>query len=146
MGEQIKLVPTMGCFITMNPDYAGRTQLPENLKALFRSCAMVIPDMDLICENMLMSEGFLSAQRLSKKFTQLYQLASQLLSKQIHYDWVCLLLAFLAFKQASFILIFLLLLSGSPCLQGCADRCWLSQACRPFIQRRQGPHASSARF
>lgn len=71
----------------MNPGYAGRTELPENLKTLFRSCAMVTPDMDLICENMLMSEGFLQAHRLSKKFTTLYSLSSELLSKQRHYDW-----------------------------------------------------------
>jgi len=48
---------------------------------------MVTPDMDLICENMLMSEGFLQAHRLSKKFTTLYSLSSELLSKQRHYDW-----------------------------------------------------------
>lgn len=71
----------------MNPGYAGRTELPENLKALFRSCAMVVPDIVLICENMLMSEGFTSAKELSKKFMCLYDLAKSLLSKQIHYDW-----------------------------------------------------------
>jgi dynein heavy chain len=71
----------------MNPGYAGRTELPENLKALFRSCAMVVPDIVLICENMLMSEGFDTARDLSKKFMCLYNLAKSLLSEQVHYDW-----------------------------------------------------------
>jgi len=71
----------------MNPGYAGRTELPENLKALFRGCAMVVPDIVLICENMLMSEGFSTAKELSKKFMCLYDLSKSLLSKQMHYDW-----------------------------------------------------------
>jgi len=85
--ESIHMKVTSGYFITMNPGYAGRTELPENLKALFRSCAMVVPDIVLICENMLMAEGFEEAQDLSKKFMTLYNLAKSLLSQQIHYDW-----------------------------------------------------------
>ena len=87
MEDTITLCMTVGFFITMNPGYAGRTELPENLKALFRSCAMVIPDFVLICENMLMSEGFEKARELARKFVTLYELSKELLSKQIHYDW-----------------------------------------------------------
>ncbi|CAH2045643.1 unnamed protein product, partial [Iphiclides podalirius] len=87
MGEYISLIPTIGMFITMNPGYAGRTELPENLKALFRPCAMVVPDFELICEIMLVAEGFQDARLLARKFITLYMLCRELLSKQDHYDW-----------------------------------------------------------
>ncbi|XP_024080370.1 dynein beta chain, ciliary isoform X1 [Cimex lectularius] len=87
MGEIISMVPTVGLFITMNPGYAGRTELPENLKALFRPCAMVVPDFELICEIMLVAEGFQEAKILARKFITLYTLCKELLSKQDHYDW-----------------------------------------------------------
>ncbi|XP_069067570.1 dynein axonemal heavy chain 11 [Pleurodeles waltl] len=87
LGETITLKPAVGIFITMNPGYAGRTELPENLKALFRPCAMVVPDIELICEIMLIAEGFLAARLLARKFITLYTLCSELLSKQDHYDW-----------------------------------------------------------
>ena len=86
-GDMSRLIPTTGIFITMNPGYAGRTELPENLKALFRSCAMIVPDMALICENMMFAYGFSAARELSVKFVTLYQLAKELLSPQPHYDW-----------------------------------------------------------
>ncbi|XP_041937573.1 dynein heavy chain 11, axonemal [Alosa sapidissima] len=87
LGEEIELKSTVGIFITLNPGYAGRTELPENLKALFRPCAMVIPDFELICEIMLVAEGFIDARLLARKFISLYTLCKELLSKQDHYDW-----------------------------------------------------------
>ncbi|KAG8180011.1 hypothetical protein JTE90_020966 [Oedothorax gibbosus] len=87
LGDDVPLINTLGIFITMNPGYAGRTELPENLKTLFRPCAMVAPDIQLICEIMLVAEGFVEARSLGQKFTTLYSLCKQLLSKQDHYDW-----------------------------------------------------------
>jgi len=56
------LDPRVGIFITMNPGYAGRTELPESVKSLFRPVVVIVPDMQQICEIMLFSEGFLIAK------------------------------------------------------------------------------------
>jgi len=87
LDNEMRLVDTIGIYITMNPGYAGRSELPDNLKALFRPVTMCVPDLLLICENMLMSEGFISAKVLAKKMTVLYKLSKEQLSKQYHYDF-----------------------------------------------------------
>lgn len=87
LNVDMRLIPSIGIFITMNPGYAGRSELPDNLKALFRPITMVVPNLLMICENMLMSEGFTSAKTLAKKMTVLYKLSKEQLSKQYHYDF-----------------------------------------------------------
>ena len=66
-GICIKIKPEFGCHITMNPGYAGRTELPDNLKVLFRPVAMMIPSYRLIAQVMLYSEGFGDSNTLSQK-------------------------------------------------------------------------------
>ncbi|XP_068440309.1 dynein axonemal heavy chain 2 [Clinocottus analis] len=86
-GQDINLVPSCGIFITMNPGYAGRTELPDNLKSMFRPISMVVPDSTLIAEIILFGEGFNNCKLLAKKVFTLYSLAVQQLSKQDHYDF-----------------------------------------------------------
>ncbi|KAI2637206.1 cytoplasmic dynein heavy chain [Hypomontagnella submonticulosa] len=87
VGRQLRVNVNTGIFITMNPGYAGRSNLPDNLKKLFRSVAMSKPDKELIAEVMLYSQGFNQAKQLSKQTVPFFDQCSARLSKQAHYDF-----------------------------------------------------------
>ncbi|TKA59707.1 Dynein heavy chain, cytoplasmic, partial [Cryomyces minteri] len=87
VGRHLKVNTNTGIFITMNPGYAGRSNLPDNLKKLFRSVAMSRPDKELIAEVMLYSQGFSGAKQLAKKIVPFFDECSRALSQQAHYDF-----------------------------------------------------------
>ena len=87
VGRQSDVNSNTGIFITMNPGYAGRSNLPDNLKKLFRSMAMSKPDKELIAEVMLYSQGFRQAKILARRTVPFFDGCASRLSKQAHYDF-----------------------------------------------------------
>lgn len=85
LGRSINLHENVGIFITMNPGYEGRSNLPDNLKNLFRSFAMVVPDRKLIAQVMLYSQGIVTAEGLAGKVVDLFLKCRAKMSDQLHY-------------------------------------------------------------
>lgn len=77
-------------FVTMNPSgglYGGRSELPINLKQLFRPVSMKVPDLEQIAQGILKSEGFRKGKALGFKMVQFLEKCKDELSHQLHYDW-----------------------------------------------------------
>ncbi|PSN46658.1 Dynein beta chain [Blattella germanica] len=102
MGEMIGLVPTINvqvnhliylslnivtCFLYDIGALIVYVIDVNDTTNCYRPCAMCVPDFELICEIMLVAEGFQEARVLARKFITLYTLCKELLSKQDHYDW-----------------------------------------------------------
>ncbi|CBZ27076.1 putative dynein heavy chain, cytosolic [Leishmania mexicana MHOM/GT/2001/U1103] len=83
----IPLHSNVAIFITMNPGYAGRSKLPGNLKQLFRTVTMTIPDRETIAEVLLFAQGFTTAEALSQKVVPLFRLCEDQFTRQAHYDF-----------------------------------------------------------
>ncbi|EMG45477.1 ro-1 Dynein heavy chain [Candida maltosa Xu316] len=85
--RNIKVNPETGLFITMNPGYAGRVELPENLKKLFRSFSMNSPDSEIIVEILLTSQTFEYSKELAAVIVPFFKELSSNCSSQLHYDF-----------------------------------------------------------
>ncbi|KAK6455692.1 dynein heavy chain, cytosolic [Scheffersomyces xylosifermentans] len=86
-GKSIKVSPETGIFVTMNPGYVGRVELPENLKKLFRSCSMEVPDKEIIVEVILTSQTFIHSKELASIIVPFFNEIEKRVTKQSHYDF-----------------------------------------------------------
>lgn len=73
-GSEIQANYSFSVFVTMNPGYQGKVELPDNLKSIFRVCAMIVPNNDIITEIILYSQGFKFAKNLSQIIVSIIKL------------------------------------------------------------------------
>lgn len=86
-GKQIDVHPETGIFVTMNPGYVGRNELPENLKKLFRAFAMDQPDKEIIADVILASQCFSYSREIADILIPFFTELDSKVSHQSHYDF-----------------------------------------------------------
>lgn len=86
-GRQVEVNADTGIFVTMNPGYVGRNELPENLKKLFRSFSMEQPDREIITDVILTSQGFEYSKEISARLIPFFEELEAKSSNQPHYDF-----------------------------------------------------------
>lgn len=57
------------------------------MKTLFRPVTMIQPDAMEICEISLYASGYCNAKSIAKKITTLYEICTDLLPSETHYDF-----------------------------------------------------------
>lgn len=87
MGTSATLNHTTALFITLNPHYAGRSRLPENLKRKFREFSVKKSDNDVIANVILNILGFNKSKELSRKVVRLFNILTEKCNIQKHYDF-----------------------------------------------------------
>jgi dynein heavy chain 1, cytosolic len=85
--EPINICPGVAVFVTMNPTYTGRRELPANLASLFRPFAMTKPDSVRIAEVCLLAQGFSTASSISSKLVCFFESLASLVPSRAHYDF-----------------------------------------------------------
>lgn len=86
-GKMVNVHQETGIFVTMNPGYAGRNEIPENLKKLFRAFAMDHPDKEIIADVMLASQCFTYSKDIADVLVPFFTELGAAVSLQPHYDF-----------------------------------------------------------
>ncbi|KAM8794253.1 dynein axonemal heavy chain 2 [Eudromia elegans] len=85
-GPPVALRPSCGIFITTDLDGECLAELPPGLQESLRPVAMVAPDLALVAEVLLLTEGFEDCKVLARRLQTLCALAPPQLSPQPHYE------------------------------------------------------------
>lgn len=85
--QHVEVNRDLAIFITTNPAYMFRSEMPDNLKTLFRPIAVTFADKQMICEIRFYAEGYSLSALISQKLVTCFDVMEQQLSKQPHYDF-----------------------------------------------------------